>query len=218
MKTTIRTMVIAALASIALLGVAALAGADAPETPIPGDGGGMAMCAPDVPNCVDVIVEEPGGTGGRVAGTCVVGNPDCNDMGLGTEPICVEPSDGADSDTPVSSNCADTPSDSGTGGVAQIVEPTPGMADVLARPFDTATVGDDDRTVTIDFVSGVEPCSVLDHVDVAYGDDAVTITLFEGHDPAAGDVACIEIGVFKQVVVTLDEALAGRTIVDGAAA
>ena len=97
-----------------------------------------------------------------------------------------------------------------------IVEPRPGMADVFARPFDSASVGDDDKTVTIDFVSGVEPCAVLDHIDVRYG-DAVTITLHEGHDPNARDVACIEIGVFKQVIVQLDEPLGGRAIVDGAA-
>ena len=90
------------------------------------------------------------------------------------------------------------------------------MADMYARPFDSATVGDDGRTVTIDFVSGVEPCTVLDRVDVRYGPDAVTITLFEGRDPSAGDVACIEIGVFKRVIVHLDESLGGREIVDGA--
>jgi len=100
----------------------------------------------------------------------------------------------------------------------QIVEPTPGMANVRARPFDTATVGDDDRTVTIDFWSGIEPCAVLDRVDVDYGSDDVTITLFEGNDPYAGDVACIEIAVQKQVVIVLDEPLDGRTLVDGAAA
>jgi hypothetical protein len=100
----------------------------------------------------------------------------------------------------------------------QVVEPTPGMADVSARGFDTATVGDDDRTVTIDFVSGIEPCYVLDHVDVTSGASTVTITLYEGHQPMNEDVACIDIGVFKRVIVTLDEPLAGRTIVDGAAA
>jgi hypothetical protein len=96
----------------------------------------------------------------------------------------------------------------------QVVEPTPGMAGVHARPFDDATIGDDDVTVTIDFVSGVEPCSVLDHVAISDGADAVTITLFEGYDPAAGDVACIDIGVFKRVVITLDQPLGDRTIVD----
>jgi hypothetical protein len=98
----------------------------------------------------------------------------------------------------------------------QVVEPTPGMADVHARPFDTAAVRDDGRTVNVDFTSGVEPCAVLDHVDVSYGADAVTITLFEGHDPSAGEVACIAIGVFKRTIVTLDQPLEGRAIVDGA--
>jgi hypothetical protein len=100
----------------------------------------------------------------------------------------------------------------------RIVEPTPGMANVRARPFDAATVGDDDRTVTVDFWSGIEPCTVLDHVAVDYGSRDVAITLFEGNDPEAGDVACIEIAVQKQVVIVLDEPLDGRTIVDGAAA
>ncbi|MEO8477723.1 MAG: hypothetical protein ABI572_11835 [Actinomycetota bacterium] len=100
----------------------------------------------------------------------------------------------------------------------QIVEPTPGMANVRARPYDTAVVGPDDRTVTIDFWSGIEPCTVLDRVQVAYGPNAVTITLFEGNDPTADDVACIEIAVQKRVVITLDASLGGRDLVDGAAA
>lgn len=118
-------------------------------------------------------------------------------------------------DTPVSSGpiTGDPPPDDGG---PQVVEPRPGMADVFARRFDTATVSEDDTTVTIDFVGGVEPCSVLDRVDVRYDTATVTITLFEGHDPNAGDVACIEIGVFKRVVVQLDEPVDGRTIVDGA--
>ena len=97
-----------------------------------------------------------------------------------------------------------------------VVEPRPGMADVYARPFDTATVAEDDTTVTIDFMGGVEPCSVLDRVEVRTGASTVTITLFEGRDPNAGDVACIEIGVLKRVVVQLDEPVAGRAIADGA--
>lgn len=99
----------------------------------------------------------------------------------------------------------------------QVVVPTPGMADVHARPFDDAKVADDDVTVNVDFTSGVEPCSVLDHVDVSSGANAVTITLYEGYDPSAGQVACIDIAVFKRVVVTLDQPLDGRKIVDGAA-
>ena len=91
------------------------------------------------------------------------------------------------------------------------------MDNVRPTAFDTATIGDDDTTLTIVFWSGVEPCSVLDHVDVSYAADTVTVTLFQGSDPNAGDVACIDIAVQKQVTITLDEPLAGRRIVDGAA-
>ena len=118
-------------------------------------------------------------------------------------------------DSPVSSGpiTGNPPPDDGG---PLIVEPRPGLADVVARRFDSATVGDDDTTVTIDFISGVEPCVVLDRVDVRYDPATVTITLFEGHDPNAGDVVCIEIAVYKRVVVQLDEPVDGRTIVDGA--
>ena len=120
-----------------------------------------------------------------------------------------------DPDAPVGSGPIGSPPPSGDGPI--VVTPRPGMADVFARPFDTATVSDDGRSVTIDFVSGVEPCSVLDHVGVRARPDAVSITVFEGHDPDAGDVACIEIGVLKRTVVQLDEPVGDRTIVDGAA-
>ena len=122
----------------------------------------------------------------------------------------------ADPDTPVASGpITDDPGPGDEGPV--LVEPRPGMAGVHARPFDRAAANDDGTSVTIDFVSGVEPCAVLDHVDVRYSAEAVTITLYEGHDPNAGDVACIEIGVYKRVTVQLDEPLGERAIVDGAA-
>jgi hypothetical protein len=120
-----------------------------------------------------------------------------------------------DPDEPVSSGPISDDPDRGDGGPV-LVAPTPGMADVHARPFDSATVNDDGTSVTIDFVSGVEPCAVLDRVDVGYGAEAVTITLYEGRDPNAGDVACIEIAVFRRVIVQLDEPLGDREIVDGA--
>ena len=136
---------------------------------------------------------KPHGGGGMAGGTCAIGVPDCNDAGLG-----------------------DPGGDPGTG-EPQIVEPAPGMDNVRQTAFDTATIGDDDTTLTILFWSGVEPCYVLDHVAVSYDADAVTVTLFQGSDPNAGDVACIDIALQKQVTVTLDEPLAGRAIVDGAA-
>ena len=100
---------------------------------------------------------------------------------------------------------------------AQLVEPTPGMADVRSHIFDHFVVSDDGLSVTVFFWSGVEPCYVLDHVDVDEGPGTVTITLFEGHDTSAGDVACIDIALLKKVVVQLDEPVGDRTVVDGAA-
>ena len=90
------------------------------------------------------------------------------------------------------------------------------MADVRARGWDTADVSADGMHVTISFVSGIEPCAVLDHVDVTESAKSVTITLFEGHDPEAQDVACIDIAVYKQVNVDLDSPLGDRTVRDGA--
>jgi hypothetical protein len=126
--------------------------------------------------------------------TCVVDHPDCNDTGFGGgDPGQVpEPQ-------------------------PQVVEPRPGMANVMPTAYDTATIGQDDITLTIDFWAGVEPCSVLDHVDVVESSTAVTVTLYQGNDPTAGDVACPEIAMLKQVTVTLDHPLAGRDIIDGAA-
>ena len=157
-----------------------------------------------------------GGSPGTPGMTCAITNPNCNDMGFGSggsdcsslDPASADPntpvtcvSDGSGVPTPTPSN----------------VQPTPGMANVTPTAFDTATVGGDDVTVTIAFWSGVEPCSVLDHVAIAYGTETVTITLFQGSDPTVGQVACPDIAVLKQTTVTLDQPLAGRTIVDGAA-
>ena len=100
-------------------------------------------------------------------------------------------------------------------GHAQTVVPTPGMDNVNPTSWIKAEPSADGTSVTVRFWSGVEPCYVLDHVDVAYGNDAVTITLYQGNDPTAGDVACIDIAMLKQVVVPLDKPLDGRRIVDG---
>lgn len=121
--------------------------------------------------------------------TCAIDHPDCDDTGLGGDP--------------------GVPS-------AQPATPKPGMVDVRPQPITSATVGDDDVTVTVTYWTGIEPCAVLDHVDVAYGTSAVTVTLFVGSDPTARNVACPEIAVLRSTLVMLDEQLAGRSIVDGA--
>jgi hypothetical protein len=92
------------------------------------------------------------------------------------------------------------------------------MADVHPIRWEKTDVAEDDRTLTVQFTTGVAPCYVLDHVDVRSTDTTVTVTLYQGHDPGSKGMACIEIGIFASVTVVLDAPLAGRKIVDGAEA
>ena len=209
------------------IAAACVAPADATADPVPCNdigqpvpGGGMAMCAQGVPDCNDMNLgsggqSEPGSAGGGEPVEVPPAGGTDGSTGTGGDPTCGETVQGPDGT--VSSTPCD-PAEPPPPVEPAITEPTPGMANVYARPFDSAMVGDDDVTVTLDFVSGIEPCYVLDHVDVAYRAATVTITLFEGNDDSDGQVACIDIGVFKRTIVTLGQPLAGRTIVDGATA
>jgi hypothetical protein len=213
---------VALFLSIAVLLVAGIAGAQyvgastkpAPDGSEPGSGGGgngvAGIC--EAPEPGTGSVSESGGSDGcnDMIDNPVVTDPgDCGEKVSGTGPdatVSYTPCPG--DDNPVVTNPYDG---------AQKVEPTPGMSGLYPRAFDNAVVGDDDRTLTIFFWSGVEPCYVLDHVDVDDGPGAITVTLFEGHDASAGDVACIEIALLKKVVVQLDEPVGDRRVVDGAA-
>jgi hypothetical protein len=163
----------------------------------------------------DVSVE-PGSTGGGEPGS--TGGSDGSGGADPSDAVdCPEPSPGADPDTPV---CTVVGGDGGGTDVPEPVpspvEPRPGMANVHVVGWESYEVAEDGESVTVAYWSGVEPCNVLDHVDVEYGEDTITITLYEGNDPDAGDVACIEIAMYKSVTVPLDQDVAGRTIVDGA--
>jgi len=170
---------------------------------------------------------EPGSGPGQVAGACAAPEPDvdvdCDDT-VAAPPVdpgtCGEHIIGTGPDASVSYTPCPGDDDSVVHDVddgAQLVEPTPGMADVRPHIFDHAVVNDDGSSLTIFFWGGVEPCYVLDHVDVDGDADSITVTLFEGHDASGGDVACIEIALLKKVVVKLDTPVGDRRIVDGAA-
>jgi hypothetical protein len=99
-------------------------------------------------------------------------------------------------------------------GQAKLVVPRPGMAGVHQVGW-TRAEPQGERLIRVFFESGIEPCSVLDHVQVDYRPGEVVVTLFEGSDPAAKDQACIMIALSKVVEVVLDQPLGGRQIVDG---
>jgi hypothetical protein len=177
------------------------------------DGGGdgaVGICvAPAAPEAQDSAPPGPAECNDTIDDPVVVAPGECGEKVSGTGP------DATVSYTPCPGDEPPVLTDPYDG--AQQVKPTPGMSGVSPRPYDKAVVGDDDRTRTIFFWSGVEPCYVLDHIDVDYGTEAITVTLFEGHDASAGDVACIEIALLKKVVVQLEEPVGDRLIEDGAA-
>ncbi len=98
----------------------------------------------------------------------------------------------------------------------ELVTPRPGMADTHAVNWTRAEPVGDGSVLRISYTAGVEPCSVLDRVEVAETGDTVTVTVVEGSDPAFPDAACIALGVLKAVEVPLAAPLGTRTVVDGA--
>jgi len=93
----------------------------------------------------------------------------------------------------------------------RVVVPKPGQLDVHAIAAQTLTAVAAGRhvTLTIDYTSGVEPCSILDSIVVAVDADAQSfaITLREGHGPQ--DVVCIEIAESKRTIVDLGDLAPG---------
>lgn len=113
-------------------------------------------------------------------------------------------------DQPVSNTPGGRPS---VDGGPQRVEPRDGLVDVRAIGWDRHEVVDGGAAVDVFFWHGVEECYGIDHVDVDYGKEEVTITLYEGRNPEAE--ACIELAVRKVVRVELDEPLGDRRVRNG---
>jgi hypothetical protein len=201
--------------SVAVLLVAGVAGASVVGAADPrADEGGSGS------DGVAGICVEPGSAESLSSGPPPFGD-ECDDTiepPVVVDPVpCDEVAEGTDPDTPVSSCPGDEPRTTDPGDSAEPVEPRPGMINVAPIPFDHVEVGADGRTLTVFFYSGVEPCYVLDRVDVQAGPGTITITLFQGSDPEVTNVACIDIAVLKKVVVEVDEPVGARRIVDGAA-
>lgn len=144
---------------------------------------------------------------GEVAGACLEGATECDDMGgdMGAPPP----------DKPVS----DTPAVGGGGdaGGAEAVEPQDGLDDLRPVGWEEVQVDTDDQSrLTVFWTSGVQECNALAEVEVEYGDDAITLTVIEGTPPSDEPMACIELAVRKQTTVQLEEEVGPRSIRDGA--
>lgn len=146
-------------------------------------------------------------------GECAVPGHDRGDERPAETPLGCDDTVSSEPDAPVSSEPRDTEPAPDPG--ASPVEPQPGQEDVRAIRWHSAkAIGNE--AVRVRFWSGVEPCNVLDHVEVDYSATAVTITLYEGSSPTEEDVACIELALLKETTVELDEPLGRRRLRDGA--
>jgi hypothetical protein len=114
-------------------------------------------------------------------------------------PVSSSPPDGS---TGSGESPADPPA---PGGSDVFVVPKPGQLDVHPIAADSFDAQVDGRRVilTINYTSGVEPCSVLDTIVVQRADASFAITLREGHGP--GDQVCIMIARFLKTQVDLGE-------------
>jgi hypothetical protein len=100
--------------------------------------------------------------------------------------------------------------------VPSFVVPQPGQLQAHPVRIDALTPTVDGRHVTVqaDWVSGIEPCNVLDRIEVTKAGTTVTIALFEGASDL--NVACIEIAVYKATMVDLGELEPGSYVVEAA--
>ena len=118
-----------------------------------------------------------------------------------------EPSPPPDPDLPVATEPA-PPGDGGGGAPidgVKVVTPRPGQLDVHPVSAETLRAEVDGRKVlvTIDWWSGVEPCTILDTIVVERGEGSFAITLREGRGPE--EVACIAIAEQHRAFVDLGE-------------
>lgn len=115
----------------------------------------------------------------------------------------------------------DAPSDGA--GATQLTLPAPrvvhdGVQDAAPRPFERVRADETDDSLHVIYWTGVEPCAVLDDIEVEATTEAVTITLQEGYlaDEDGQVPACIEIAEEVSVRIPFDDPLAGRALIDGA--
>ncbi len=152
-------------------------------------GGSMNMCLPEVPDCVDTVLEgDPAADCEGAAGGCDDTADERMNPSITIVPAFVDPN---------------TPS----------VEMAPGS---VAEPFtlflQEAVV--DGQTVQVSFTGGEAPCFVVDHVEVTEDADMVVVSVWAGQpDP---DADCSSMSTSTQsVTVQLGAPLGNRLLLDG---
>lgn len=99
----------------------------------------------------------------------------------------------------------------------EVITPRPGMRNPKPARWERVEVLNE-RRLRVHYAAGVAPCNVLDSVRVDYRPATVVVTLYVGSDPKQTDRVCAAVANEKAVDVRLVKPLAGRKVVDGAAA
>ncbi len=110
--------------------------------------------------------------------------------------------------SPSSGTLSAAPSSSAASGIeptGTLVKPRPGQIGVHAISASSLSAAVDGHrlVVTINFWSGVEPCSILDSIQVQRGAGSYAITLREGRGPE--EVVCDMLAVAKRAIVDLGD-------------
>lgn len=119
---------------------------------------------------------------------------------------------GGASSAPTEPAASEPPADSGEPGIghpqhggAELVEPQPGQHNVHPVALERLDATASGTTVSVDahWTSGVDPCYVLDQVQVNVNDDqTVDVTVVEGtSDP---DAICVMMAVAKHTIVSFE--------------
>ncbi len=87
----------------------------------------------------------------------------------------------------------------------------PELVDIRSVPiFSARALGPATLELTVE--GGVEPCFIIDRVEVVESGERVELTVHAGSEPGA---ICIQIIELHTTTVELDQALGGRGVVDG---
>ena len=156
--------------------------------------------------CVAIIVT--GCSAGSSGGSTAASSPSASPR---PTPLSSTPSVPTPSGSPDSSGSGAAPGAPGIGGLAprRVVTPKPGQLGVHPIPAESFSADVHGRKVELEigYSIGVEPCYILDSIDVTRHDHTFTITLRQGHGP--GNAVCIQIAELVRSFVDLGELAPG---------
>lgn len=94
-------------------------------------------------------------------------------------------------------------------------QPDAGLANVRPTTIDAVSFDGDRSKLRVTYWSGIDECYGLARVEQRWNADALTLTVLTGNRPLPKDTACIDIAVSHATIITLQQDLGNRQVVDG---